>query len=107
MVLITIVIPVQTTDSYIITIVNSLVQLTQSVCMVMSKSENVLNVLMTVDIVSNHVTLTTLVVKLSVNNVKNQNILLLKMITVSQPVQLPTITLTLHSKLVNLVLLHV
>lgn len=98
---------VETTDSYITIIVNSPVQLTQLVCMVMSKLENVTIVLMIVDIVSNHVTLTTLSVKLSVNNVKNQNILLLKMITVSQLAQKPTITLNLQSKLVNLVSLHV
>jgi AAA15 family ATPase/GTPase len=101
------VILVETTDSYITIIVNSPVQLTQLVCMVMSKLENVTIVLMIVDIVSNHVTLTTLNVKLSVNNVKNQNILLLKMITVSQLAQKPTITLNLQSKLVNLVSLHV
>jgi hypothetical protein len=101
------VILVETTDSYITIIVNSPVQLTQLVCMVMSKLENVTIVLMIVDIVSNHVTLTTLSVKLSVNNVKNQNILLLKMITVSQLVQKPTITLNLQSKLVNLVSPHV
>jgi hypothetical protein len=101
------VILVETTDSYITIIVNSPVQLTQLVCMVMSKLENVTIVLMIVDIVSNHVTLTTLSVKLSVNNVKNQNILLLKMITVSQLAQKPTITLNLQSKLVNLVSLHV
>jgi hypothetical protein len=106
-VLTTIVILVETTDSYITIIVNSPVQLTQLVCMVMSKLENVTIVLMIVDIVSNHVTLTTLFVKLSVNNVKNQNILLLKMITVSQLAQKPTITLNLQSKLVNLVSLHV
>jgi hypothetical protein len=106
-VLITIVILVETTDSYITIIVNSPVQLTQLVCMVMSKLENVTIVLMIVDIVSNHVTLTTPNVKLSVNNVKNQNILLLKMITVSQLAQKPTITLNLQSKLVNLVSLHV
>jgi hypothetical protein len=106
-VLTTIVILVETTDSYITIIVNSPVQLTQLVCMVMSKLENVTIVLMIVDIVSNHVTLTTLNVKLSVNNVKNQNILLLKMITVSQLAQKPTITLNLQSKLVNLVSLHV
>jgi AAA15 family ATPase/GTPase len=106
-VLITIVILVETTDSYITIIVNSPVQLTQMVCMVMSKLENVTIVLMIVDIVSNHVTLTTLNVKLSVNNVKNQNILLLKMITVSQLAQKPTITLNLQSKLVNLVSPHV
>jgi hypothetical protein len=101
------VILVETTDSYITIIVNSPVQPTQLVCMVMSKLENVTIVLMIVDIVSNHVTLTTLFVKLSVNNVKNQNILLLKMITVSLLVQKPTITLNLQSKLVNLVPLHV
>jgi hypothetical protein len=101
------VILVETTDSYITIIVNSPVQLTQLVCMVMSKLENVTIVLMIVDIVSNHVTLTTLFVKLFVNNVKNQNILLLKMITVSLLVQKPTITLNLQSKLVNLVPLHV
>jgi AAA15 family ATPase/GTPase len=101
------VILVETTDSYITIIVNSPVQLTQLVCMVMSKLENVTIVLMIVDIVSNHVTLTTLNVKLSVNNVKNQNILLLKMITVSQLAQKPTITLNLQSKLVNLVSPHV
>jgi AAA15 family ATPase/GTPase len=106
-VLTTIVILVETTDSYITIIVNSPVQLTQLVCMVMSKLENVTIVLMIVDIVSNHVTLTTLNVKLSVNNVKNQNILLLKMITVSQLAQKPTITLNLQSKLVNLVSPHV
>jgi hypothetical protein len=106
-VLITIVILVETTDSYITIIVNSPVQLTQLVCMVMSKLENVTIVLMIVDIVSNHVTLTTLNVKLSVNNVKNQNILLLKMITVSQLAQKPTITLNLQSKLVKLVSHHV
>jgi hypothetical protein len=98
---------VETTDSYITIIVNSPVQLTQLVCMVMSKLENVTIVLMIVDIVSNHVTLTTPNVKLSVNNVKNQNILLLKMITVSQLAQKPTITLNLQSKLVNLVSPHV
>lgn len=98
---------VETTDSYITIIVNSPVQLTRLVCMVMSKLENVTIVLMIVDIVSNHVTLTTLNVKLSVNNVKNQNILLLKMITVSQLAQKPTITLNLQSKLVNLVSPHV
>jgi hypothetical protein len=101
------VILVETTDSYITIIVNSPVQLTQLVCMVMSKLENVTIVLMIVDIVSNHVTLTTHNVKLSVNNVKNQNILLLKMITVSQLAQKPTITLNLQSKLVNLVSPHV
>jgi hypothetical protein len=106
-VLIVLVIAVITTDSSITTCVNSFVQLIQSVCTVMFKIEHVTNVLKIVDIVSNHVTLTLLVVKLSVNNVKNQNILLLKMITVSQPVQIPTITLTIHSKLVNLVPLHV
>jgi AAA15 family ATPase/GTPase len=106
-VLTTIVILVETTDSYITIIVNSPAQLTQLVCMVMSKLENVTIVLMIVDIVSNHVTLTTLNVKLSVNNVKNQNILLLKMITVSQLAQKPTITLNLQSKLVNLVSPHV